>query len=249
MVPPASHVPVRSAREVLDTLLAAARPHDRRAWVALDLDGTLFDNRPRTLAILRAFGLSRRHAEPDLLRAIEAVVATDVAYSPAAVVRSLGLAHEPCAEAFVTFWRERFFTNAFQALDHVEDGAAEFATHLTDAGLGVVYLTGRDRPGMLAGVVSALDSHGFPLATPQSMVVLKEDFHTADVAFKRRALAELGRNGPVVGLVDNEPGIVNMAIESVPGLLGVRMCRAFAPDPPELHGGAVQMTSFRVLGA
>ncbi|MSP91299.1 MAG: HAD family hydrolase [Myxococcales bacterium] len=245
MVPPESHVPVHSARAVLDTLVAAAHGRDGRTWVALDLDGTLFDNRPRTLAILRAFGLSRRHADPGLLGAIEALSPADVPYSPAAVVRSLGPDHAPLAEAFVTFWRERFFTNAFQALDHVEDGAAAFATHLTDAGLGVVYLTGRDRPGMLAGVVGALDSHGFPLATAQTMVVLKEDFATPDVAFKQRALAQLGRNGPVLGLIDNEPGIVNMAIETVPGLLGVRMCRAFAPDPPPLHAAAVQITSFR----
>jgi len=65
MIEPAPHLPVSSARDVLDALVAAAALRgDRRAWVALDLDGTLFDNRPRTLTILRAYGLSQRLAAP-----------------------------------------------------------------------------------------------------------------------------------------------------------------------------------------
>ena len=50
---PDDHLPVSSARAVLDDMLGLARASNGRAWVALDLDGTLFDNRPRTLAILQ----------------------------------------------------------------------------------------------------------------------------------------------------------------------------------------------------
>jgi hypothetical protein len=204
---PDPRLPVTTAREVLQALVAQGQTEPLRAWVALDLDGTLFDNRLRTLAILRAFGMAR-------------------------------------SEAFVQFWQERFFTNAWQALDAVETGAVAFAHALLQAGLGVVYLTGRDRPGMLQGVMQALDGHGFPLATAQTQVVLKPDFRTTDLMFKREALTELIRNGPVVGLIDNEPGIVNMAMDEVRGLLGVRMCRPAAPDPPPLVDGALQIASF-----
>lgn len=241
---PDPHLPVSTAREVLDRLVDRARGLPHRAWVALDLDGTLFDNRPRTLAILRSFGMTRRDLLPDLLPAIQRLSLDDLHYSPGQAIDALGLPHDNLSQDFVDFWRERFFTNAWQAVDAVEIGAVGFAHALVQAGLGVVYLTGRDRPGMLAGVVQALDGHGFPLATASTQLVLKADFAMADLLFKRDALADLGRNGPIVGLVDNEPGIVNMALQEVPGIVAVRMCRAAAPQPEPLDPRALQITSF-----
>ena len=222
---PDAHLPVSSARQVLDDMLARATASSGRAWVALDLDGTLFDNRPRTLAILQAFGMSKRHEVPELMPAIAQLGIHDLQYSPAAAVHKLGLPHTQLPDQFMAFWRDRFFTNAWQAVDTVEPGSVAFAHALVDAGVGVVYLTGRDRPGMMAGVLQSLDMHGFPLMTAQTQVVLKPNFAMADVEFKRGALAELGKNGPVVGLVDNEPPIVNMALETVPDLVSVRIDR------------------------
>jgi hypothetical protein len=244
MIEPDPHVPVVSSHELLAALVRSSAGDGQRAWVALDLDGTLFDNRPRTLAILRAFALSQRHAHPGLTEAVSRLTVDDLTYSPGQAVAALGPQFVPLADAFVQFWRERFFTNAFQALDHVEHGAAAFSHALVDAGLGVVYLTGRDRPGMAQGVLQSLDSHGFPLLTAHTMVVLKPDWETKDVDFKRGAVRDLVRNGPLVGLVDNEPGIVNMALDAVPGILAVRICRPFAPNPPALDGRARQITSF-----
>jgi len=246
LVQAAAHAPVHTPRQVFQALLARAQSGGQRSWVALDLDGTLFDNRPRTLAILRAFALTHRESIPELLPLIERTSLDDLHYSPGQAVAALGLPHTQLADDFVKFWRDRFFTNAFQALDHVEKGAVEFAQRLVDAGLGIVYLTGRDRPGMMQGTLHSLDSHGFPLMSPQTQVVLKPDFAAPDVAFKRSAIAELLRNGPLVGLFDNEPGICNMALQAAPGIVSVRMLRAFAPDPPTLDARVVQIESFQL---
>ncbi len=251
MVERAPHSPLISARRVLDRLLAAAeveskRANGRRAWVALDMDGTLFDNRPRTLAILHSFAMAHREPVPELLTAVQKLTLDDLHYTPSQAVDALNLPQRDLGERFVDYWRQRFFTNSFQPLDHVEPGAAEFAHRLVDAGLGVVYLTGRDRPGMMHGVLQSLDAHGFPLMSPQTQVVLKPEFQHDDVAFKREALGELAKNGPLVGLVDNEPGIVNMALEVLPDMLCVRILRPHAPNPPELDARAVQIPSFRL---
>ncbi len=250
MIDRAHHAPLLSARRILDRLLAAAEVESkisgRRSWVALDMDGTLFDNRPRTLAILHSFAMSHREALPQLLHAVQKLTLDDLHYTPSQAVDALNLPEKDLGERFVHYWRQRFFTNSFQPLDHVEPGAAEFAHRLVDAGLGVVYLTGRDRPGMMHGVLQSLDAHGFPLMSPQSQVVLKPDFHHDDVDFKRIALAELAKNGPIVGLVDNEPGIVNMALEVLPDMLCVRILRPHAPNPPRLDARAVQIPSFRL---
>ena len=235
-----------SAKSVLDHLVAAAAHSTTRAWVALDMDGTLFDNRPRTLAILHSFAMTYRLSLPELLPAVNKLTVDDLHYTPSQAVDALGLPVSDLGEKFVDFWRQRFFTNSVQALDHVEPGAAEFAHRLVDAGLGVVYLTGRDRPGMMHGVLQSLDAHGFPLMSAQTQVVLKPDFHMDDVAFKRVALAELKKNGPLVGLIDNEPGIVNMALDVLPDMLCVRIIRPHAPNPPRLHDRAVQIPSFRL---
>lgn len=247
----AAHAPLVSAQNVLQRILAAAelesqRSHGRRSWVALDMDGTLFDNRPRTLAILHGFAMTHREQLPQLLTAVQTLSLDDLHYTPSQAVDALNLPDKDLGERFVQYWRQRFFTNSFQPLDHVEPGAAEFAHRLVDAGLGVVYLTGRDRPGMMHGVLQSLDAHGFPLMTPQTQVVLKPDFHHDDVSFKREALAELAKNGPLVGLIDNEPGIVNMALEVLPEMLCVRILRPHAPNPPRLDDRAVQIPSFRL---
>ncbi len=254
MIDRALHVPLLSARQVLDRLLAAAhaqsqRAQGRRAWVALDMDGTLFDNRPRTLAILHSFAMSHREVLPELLTRVQQLKLDDLHYAPSQAIDALGVARPELGAQFTAYWRDRFFTNSFQPLDHVEPGAVELAHRLVDAGLGVVYLTGRDRPGMMHGVLQSLDAHGFPLMTPQSQVVLKPDFHHDDIAFKREALAELAKNGPVVGLIDNEPGIVNMALEVLPETLCVRILRPHAPNPPRLDPRAVQIASFCLDGA
>ncbi len=241
---PQPHLPVATARQLLDALLLRAKGAPVRPWVALDLDGTLFDNRPRTLAILRAFALSLREEVPELQQAVQDVRIEQLQYSPSQAVAALGLPHEDLPNRFMAFWRDRFFTNAWQALDAVEDGAAAFAHALVDADLGVVYLTGRDRPGMMAGVLHGLDVHGFPLMTAQTQVVLKPSFAMGDIEFKRQALGQLTRNGAVLGLVDNEPGIVNMALELVPDLLGVRICRPAAPNAETLRQNAWQIGSF-----
>lgn len=247
LIDDAPHVPILPARVVLERLIAAAAAHPhQRAWVALDMDGTLFDNRPRTLAILHSFAMHQREQIPELLLAVQKLTVDDLHYTPSQAVDALGLPHQDLGKQFVDFWYKRFFTNGFQPLDHVEQGAAEFAHRLVDAGLGVVYLTGRDRPGMMQGVLQSLDAHGFPLMSPQSQVVLKPDFHMDDVGFKRTAIAELRRNGPLVGLLDNEPGIVNMALTAVPEMLGVRIVRPHAPNPPPLDPRAVQIPSFRL---
>ncbi len=251
MVERALHAPLLSAPRVLERLLSAAtaesaRSHGRRSWVALDMDGTLFDNRPRTLAILHSFATAHRDTLPQLLAAVQKLTLDDLHYTPSQAIDALSLPQKDLGERFVSYWRDRFFTNSFQPLDHVEAGAAEFAHRLVDAGLGVVYLTGRDRPGMMHGVLQSLDAHGFPLMTPQAQVVLKPDFHLDDVAFKRAALVELVKNGPLVGLVDNEPGIVNMALEVLPETLCVRILRPHAPNPPRLDARAVQIPSFRL---
>lgn len=242
----ATHSPVMSAKSVLEVLVNAAAKSPGRSWVALDMDGTLFDNRPRTLAILHAFAMTYRTSLPELLPAVNSLTVDDLHYTPSQAVDALGLPVLDLGEQFVQFWRQRFFTNSTQALDHVEPGAAEFAHRLVDAGLGVVYLTGRDRPGMMHGVLQSLDAHGFPLMSAQSQVVLKPDFHMDDVAFKRMALAELKKNGPIVGLIDNEPGIVNMALDVIPEMMCVRILRPHAPNPPPLDGRAVQIPSFRL---
>jgi hypothetical protein len=251
MVHRAPHAPLLSARRVLERLLDAAKRESaqsggRRAWVALDMDGTLFDNRPRTLAILHSFAMTHRAALPQLLTAVQKLTLDDLHYTPSQAIDALELPQKDLGERFIHFWRDRFFTNSFQPLDHVEPGAAEFAHRLVDAGLGVVYLTGRDRPGMMHGVLQSLDAHGFPLMSPQTQVVLKPDFGHDDIAFKREALVELAKNGPLVGLIDNEPGIVNMALETLPDMLCVRILRPHAPNPPPLDARAVQIPSFRL---
>ena len=74
------------------------------------------------------------------------------------------------------FWFERFFTDAYQAHDIPMAGAPKFVNELYNEGATVVYLSGRDSPGMLVGCSASLREHGFPVGPHEYRRCLKARF-------------------------------------------------------------------------
>jgi hypothetical protein len=223
----------------------AERGHGPPAVVVFDLDGTLIDNRPRTLAILHDFAGGCRASSPDLAARLERALPTDLAYLLSDTLERLGARGAQLAAELQAFWEDRFFRDAHLVHDVALPGAVEFARACYDAGAILVYLTGRDLPLMGIGTFQSLRDLGFPIGLPATELVLKPDAEMQDEAFKRLATPELARIGKVVASFDNEPANCNVMLAHYPDALVVYVDTQHMPGAPPLGPGVHVVRDFR----
>ncbi len=237
--------PTESAASLLEgclTRIQASKDAGRVPVVVFDLDGTLFDNGPRTWQILVEFAESTNNSA---LRAkLNDLPRTGLPYLLRDSLARVGYDDEALAEEATEFWFARFFTDDYQAYDEPLSGAIAFVRSIFETGATVAYLTGRDSPGMLVGCAASLRQHGFPVGLAHTALVLKPDFKTPDLEFKADAIAFLDGLGDVVASFDNEPGNCNLFLERWPNALTVFLETSHAPGAPELGAGVHVTTRF-----
>jgi phosphoglycolate phosphatase-like HAD superfamily hydrolase len=196
----------------------------------LDLDGCLFDTRPRQIHIFHELA-ARPGMEP--LARVRAEHLTD--WSIPGALRRAGLPEDFVAAHTDTvrrFWAERFFASRSLVHDHAMPGAPALVRALWDAGLHLVYLTGRDE-GMRPGTEEALRRFAFPFDAPRTGLVMKPDAQADDTTFKEGALAAISELGRVVLYLDNEPANVNVFTRVHPEALVVFVETDHSPRPDE----------------
>lgn len=213
--------------------------------IVFDLDGTLFDNGPRTWQILVDFAEAEGH-EP-LRRALDGMPRRNLPYLLRETLFRLGFHDSALVERAGAFWRQRFFTDDFQRFDEPIPGAVRYAKELFAAGATLVYLSGRDAPNMLVGCAAALRQHGFPVGIPRTAIVLKHAFEDSDLEFKRDALEFMEHLGTVAGTFDNEPANCNLFAARWPDAVHFFIETAHAPDPPPLHPAVGRLADFTSL--
>lgn len=196
----------------------------RKSYVLLDLDSTLYEVAPRTLRILRdalqALGDQAPSAVQDAFKTLKAP-----GYSLEDTWRGLGLCLKDAQLGAArgqmqAHWREAFFSNDYLDHDVAYDGAAEFAQALHALGAELVYLTGRDEPGMREGTLRVLKRDGFPLGD-RTHLRMKASREIDDVAHKVGAAQALAREGLVVASLENEPRNFVALFEAFPDALHV----------------------------
>ena len=192
-----------------DAALSAALQHDaslgERGVAILDLDGCLFDNRPRQVQIAREF--AEVVGDPRI-----AAVTVDCfqTWDKRDTLRRAGLPEadaERLGRELFKYWLPRFFDDAYQRHDHALPGAPAFVRALAATGCRIVYLTGRYAT-MRSETERSFARWGFPWPAP---LVLKADPAETDRDYKRRAVARIATWGTVAVCADNEPAqIVDM---------------------------------------
>jgi len=212
--------------------------------VVFDLDGTLLDNRPRTLAILREVASSWESARPEVSRILASVEVENIVYGLADSLAPFGVTDEASVAEAQTHWRQRFFVDELLHHDVPVEGAAAFVRAVYDAGATVVYLTGRDLPNMSLGSWKSLRDQGFPIGVVGTELVCKPLFEMSDDAFKRDQAPLLRRLGQVVASFDNEPGNCNVFLREYPGAASVLLDTQHSPHAPPLLPGVASVRSF-----
>lgn len=210
--------------------------------VVFDLDSTLFDNSPRTLTILQEF--AHHEGKKELARELALLRGKRLPYLIEEILLLTGMCDSKTIKRGRAHWMEYFFTDRYQELDEPISGAADFVNDIFNMGATVVYLTGRDVPGMLVGCSSSLRKHKFPVAKPGSVMVLKPTFEMPDLGFKKQALGFIDTLGRVVATFDNEPENCNLFLEQWPDSVGVRLDTNHQPNPPKLRSEVVCIPNF-----
>ena len=218
----------------------------RTPVVVFDLDGTLMDNRPRTVAILREFAGTCHERDPDLARSLLGARIADLSYLLSDSLEALGAHRTSLVDEMEAFWRARFFGDAHLVHDVALPGAVEFVRACYDAGALLVYLTGRDLPLMGTGTFQSLRDLGFPIGVPGTELVLKPDAAIPDEAFKRKSAPDLARIGHVIAAFDNEPGNCNVMRAHYPDAHVVFVDTQHMPGAPSLDGAVHVVRDFRV---
>ena len=222
---------------------AVATRRAERPVLIFDLDGTLYDNRPRTLRIAHAFAASLGDGYARDAQIILGLSAQQLMYRLDDTLRAHGVS-EDVVKLASRRWFERFFTDAACADDVPVRGAAPFGQRCFHRGATVVYLTGRDIPGMLVGTVRTLRDDGFPIGQPRVELVLKPTFEEDDTGFKRRMLDPMNELGTIVATFENEPANANLFHHRWPESHAVLLDTQSAPGAPPLEPACIRVPDF-----
>jgi hypothetical protein len=232
-------------KELLEDILRRARTVKEAGGnplVVLDLDGTLFDNGPRTWKLV-AEALEEGGFEAERKK-LNATSNRFLPYLVADFLKQAGLHGDDLVDQVKKYWFSRFFTDRYQEYDVPLEGSVAFVKALYEAGVTMVYLTGRDVPGMLSGCTESLRANGFPVGLIRTMMILKPDFETEDLVFKKEAASFISQTGTVVAAFDNEPGNCNLFLNSWPDALSVFLDTTCGPNPPALLDGVLSIERF-----
>lgn len=234
--------------DVLRRVLERVRePRSVPPLVAFDLDGTLLDSRARTLRIVQEYASSVTATDPTLAeQLLNLREVAQISYLLSDTIRALGVEQTDVLKSLSTFWHERFFTDEYCLQDRPVAGAVAYVRACYDAGASLVYLTGRDVPGMLLGTVQSLRDHGFPIGLAGIHLVLKHDATLPDEAFKRTALPQLARAGDLVAFFDNEPANCNVCLAHNPECLSILLDTQHVPGSPPAERDVEVITDFRL---
>jgi hypothetical protein len=227
---------------VLARVLERARTVGGGGVVVFDLDSTLLDNKPRQARILAEFGR---------LHDVAALAAARPEHWSGWELRdamfNTGLAPddvERWAPAAKEFWRERFFTSEYCAVDGAIAGAIDFVAAVRATGARIAYCTGRHEE-MRAGTVASFARLGFPLPDGDRVhLLMKPELEISDDDWKETAYAELRRVGELVAVFDNEPTHVNGYRRAFPDALAVHLATDHSGRKVPLADGVVSVRDF-----
>jgi hypothetical protein len=177
------------------SLLEAARGK----IVVFDLDHTLLDNRPRTIASLRLWAAG---TEAEL--AVSKLEPQDVHYLVRDTLAEVDIVDSGVVDAANAYWAGRFFSNEFTALDVPVPCAASYVTELASAGATIVYLTGRAEAQLGGGTRQSLEAHDFPTGGA-NLLLMKDDPDRDDLDFKQETFARIEKMGDVAAAFENDP--------------------------------------------
>jgi len=240
--------------EVLRRVHSAIR-HDfekkHQPVLLLDLDSTLYHVESRSHQILKEWLADAESRKFGPLRdRISEIDSEHLGYSMLDTFTKFGLSvMDPNVQAALhslqKFWGQRFFTNEYLAYDRAYEGAPEFVREAHGLGAEIVYLTGRDEPGMGKGTRARLLADRFAFEVPRTRLLLKRTFEQDDLDHKSYAAEEVRHLGNLVASFENEaPNLIALS-DIFPESMHVFVDTVMSDRPALPKTGLYRITGFR----
>ncbi|MCY4443745.1 MAG: HAD family hydrolase [Proteobacteria bacterium] len=203
------------------------RPKNTQPSVAVifDLDSTLFNTKHRSTAIFQSFSRNLEHIQRfgNICQSMQQLGDTKEIYDP---IEFLNHHIQPkisspsiLEKILRDYWRERFFHSDWLIHDKLYAGAKAFINKIyQQKHVAVVYLTARCEKALSRGTLTSLDHHQLPHPHKHNRVrlYLKPTTYTCDITYKGTYLKNIQNNFQKCIYIENEPGIVNMAVKQYP---------------------------------
>ncbi|HYX38420.1 MAG TPA: hypothetical protein VE954_35405 [Oligoflexus sp.] len=203
--------------------------------IIFDLDDTLIDCRHRKHRVIHDF-IKQSHVQESFAlecQLVEQLSWENVQYRVLDTLAQHGIRNQMFGDQLFQFWREKYFTYPYLIDDKAFPGALEFVHHCYNLGATIVYLTGRDIPGMGQATFDAMPRLGFPSTGDRVHFILKEDPAIADLEFKVMALEKIAPLGTVIAAFENELPNLHVMAERFPEADMYWRKTLYLPNPPE----------------
>lgn len=205
-----------------------ARAEGKQPVVMFDLDDTLINTRERTLRIIQDF-VKQQQLSSEEAQKLANLQVNDIRFLMSDTLKDQGIQNPALAKALGDAFLSKFFTNEFCANDQQNPGAALYAREVVRAGGKVVYLTGRDAPRMHDGTLENLRKQGFPVSSPEALLMMKPDKSTDDLQFKKDTFAQVAAMGEMEGVFENEPANINAMADAFPAATAIFLDTIHSP--------------------
>lgn len=216
-----------------------------RPMVVIDLDGAVFDMRPRTSRILRDYAEAElRSARPEAAARLANVPPAAVGYMLTDTLTQVGITEPAVVNNAAVFWSQRYFADDYAQYDEPVPGSVTFVRNLYTSGARIVYVSSRDVPRQLVGTVKALRDHGFPVGIAGTEVVLKPAQQTPDATFKQQLVTYLRQYGKVIATIDTQPANANDYKRIFPDATNILMNGPRAPNQPTMNVGVTLVPTY-----
>ena len=244
---PGAASPTADLPRRIEQRIASAVHEGQVPQIILDLDGTLFDNVPRSKRVLLD-GARHLFGEQSPVAAMIAAIDEEAfEYNPVDTLRKSGVADEATLLALREEWARRFFGSAYLAHDVPLEGAVDAARRWWEAGAELNYLTGRHVPEMYLGTCRSLHAAAFPVGTVRTQLLMKPLFDLNDITYKVDVVPYVRRKGPIVLIVDNDPRVLNALSAAIPEAIAVMVKTLHPSNSPELAPPIFVVEDFRGL--
>lgn len=216
----------------------------------LDLDSTLYEVGPRSLQILKEWmAAPESRGFPAIRDRIAHMKRSELGYSLLDTFTHLGLSVmdpgvEEALKSATKFWGQRFFTHEYLEFDDVYPGAPEFVRAAYELGAEIIYLTGRDEPGMGRGTRARLLKDHFPFEKERTHLILKEAFEHDDLDHKTNAADYVKGIGNLVASFENEPPNLVTLSDIFPDAMHVFVDTVYSSRPASPKPGLYRITGF-----
>jgi hypothetical protein len=243
--------PLVAQASVLDRVIErvrAERAEGRQPVVILDLDDTIFDTRSRTLRILREFVAEPEVAEayPHEAKIIEELELADVHYHIDETMAANSIENAEFVQNASERFNRKYYSNDYLRYDRVVPGALSYVGELIRQGARIVYLTGRNAPGMGPGTMRELAEKRFLFSgTNQVKLLMKPNAKMDDLEFKAKAFEKISKYGVVVGGFENEPRNINAMAKAFPEATMVFLETIHSRHPDKPAPGIHHLRDFR----